>query len=36
MDKNPKEHPFTPLREGSTSCKWCPFHKNAHTKVKDK
>jgi hypothetical protein len=30
MDKDPKQHPFTPLKTGGDSCKWCPFHKNAH------
>lgn len=27
---DPDQHPFTPYAEGSTACKWCPFHRKAH------
>lgn len=30
MNRNPKQHPFTPKKPGDDACKWCPFHQNAH------
>ncbi len=35
MNRDPKQHPFTPIRPGGAQCKWCPFHKNAHIETNE-